>query len=183
MGDISVRSLVDDSAFTFDGATTAGEAIDEIRTSSGAERTVYYAYIVDDDGCLEGVVSMRELLNADDDDTLRETRTAGVIQVVAEDPIEKAAKAITRHGFPTLPVVDENGRFEGIIQADDLIEALDEETSKDVLLYNLRDVEYNPRDHSQYECFECGELVRAADNPGPCPNCGGEMRHKMTPIE
>ena len=183
MGATTIRSLTDDGAFTFEDDTTVGTAIDEIRTSGGDGQTVYYAYVVDGEGRLEGVVSMRELLNAADDATLGAVRTQSVVQVTATDPVDEAAKAITRHGFQTIPVIDEGGRFEGIVRAEDVIEALDEEASKDVLRYNLRDVEYDPADKSRYECFNCGELVLAADNPGPCPNCGGEMRSQMTPIE
>nr|WP_231990860.1 rubrerythrin-like domain-containing protein [Natronobacterium gregoryi] len=47
----------------------------------------------------------------------------------------------------------------------------------------MRDVEYDPGAESTYECFECGTIVTAATNPGECPNCGGDVRHRQTAIE
>lgn len=47
----------------------------------------------------------------------------------------------------------------------------------------MRDAEYDPENESPYECFECGTIVVAADNPEPCPDCSGDMRHRRTPIE
>nr|WP_244510288.1 rubrerythrin-like domain-containing protein [Natronobacterium texcoconense] len=47
----------------------------------------------------------------------------------------------------------------------------------------MRDVDYDPGEESVYECFECGTLITAATNPGECPNCGGDVRHRQTAIE
>nr|WP_241430870.1 rubrerythrin-like domain-containing protein [Natronolimnohabitans innermongolicus] len=47
----------------------------------------------------------------------------------------------------------------------------------------MRDIEYDPADESAYECFNCGTIVQATTNPGTCPNCGSDMRHRQTSIE
>ncbi len=47
----------------------------------------------------------------------------------------------------------------------------------------MRDIEIDPDETSPYECFECGTITVAADNPGTCPDCGGPMRNRWTPIE
>lgn len=47
----------------------------------------------------------------------------------------------------------------------------------------MRDVEYDHDAERQYECFDCGTLINVASNPVSCPECGGEMRNRMTPIE
>lgn len=47
----------------------------------------------------------------------------------------------------------------------------------------MRDVDQDPDGETPYECFECGRIVIAADNPATCPDCGGEMRNRRTPIE
>lgn len=36
---------------------------------------------------------------------------------------------------------------------------------------------------SVYECFECGTVVEAGDEPATCPDCGGELRNRGTPME
>lgn len=47
----------------------------------------------------------------------------------------------------------------------------------------MRDIEYDPEIESPYECFDCGNIVVAEDNPGGCPECGAEMRNRQTPLE
>jgi rubrerythrin len=47
----------------------------------------------------------------------------------------------------------------------------------------MRDVDVNPDEESPYECFECGTIVFAIDDPGSCPDCTGPMRNRRTPIE
>jgi rubrerythrin len=47
----------------------------------------------------------------------------------------------------------------------------------------MRDVEYDPKEESAYECFSCGTIVIAETNPGSCDDCGNEMRNRLMPIE
>ncbi|WP_114579177.1 rubrerythrin-like domain-containing protein [Saliphagus sp. LR7] len=47
----------------------------------------------------------------------------------------------------------------------------------------MRDVEIDSDETSPYECFECGTIIVAEDNPGTCPDCSGSMRNRWTPIE
>ena len=45
-----------------------------------------------------------------------------------------------------------------------------------------KDVPYNPGEESSYECFDCGTVVRETE-PTRCPDCGGDMRNRRTPLE
>ncbi|MFC7165456.1 rubrerythrin-like domain-containing protein [Halospeciosus flavus] len=47
----------------------------------------------------------------------------------------------------------------------------------------MRDVHVDSEAERPYECFECGEIVFAEDNPSECPDCEGEVRNRRTPIE
>jgi rubrerythrin len=47
----------------------------------------------------------------------------------------------------------------------------------------MRDIEQTPDEETTYECFECGGIVLAESNPETCPDCGGAMRNRQTPIE
>ena len=47
----------------------------------------------------------------------------------------------------------------------------------------MRDVSYDPAEESAYECFNCGTVVIAEQNPGTCDDCGSAMRNRQTPIE
>ncbi|WP_336002749.1 rubrerythrin-like domain-containing protein [Halorientalis halophila] len=47
----------------------------------------------------------------------------------------------------------------------------------------MRDVTQTPDEETPYECFECGAVIVAEDDPSPCPECGSEMRNRQTPLE
>jgi rubrerythrin len=47
----------------------------------------------------------------------------------------------------------------------------------------MRDVDQHPEEESPYECFDCGTIIAAVTSPGACPDCGGEVRNRETPIE
>jgi rubrerythrin len=47
----------------------------------------------------------------------------------------------------------------------------------------MRDVDQQSGKETPYECFECGNIFVAENNPGTCPDCGGGMRNRRTPIE
>lgn len=47
----------------------------------------------------------------------------------------------------------------------------------------MKDIDYDPGDETPYECFECGTIVLEQDHPVTCPDCGGDMRHRRTPLE
>jgi hypothetical protein len=47
----------------------------------------------------------------------------------------------------------------------------------------MMDPEYDPNAENPYECFMCGTVIEARNNPDSCPNCGGEMRNRLIPVE
>jgi len=48
----------------------------------------------------------------------------------------------------------------------------------------MRDVEQDDGDEeTPYECFACGKVIVAESQPENCPDCGGEMRNRLTPLE
>ncbi|KPN32019.1 hypothetical protein SY89_02776 [Halolamina pelagica] len=56
-------------------------------------------------------------------------------------------------------------------------------TRQGVGLVTMRDVDQNPEEETPYECFQCGSVIVAENNPGKCPDCAGAMRNRRTPIE
>jgi rubrerythrin len=47
----------------------------------------------------------------------------------------------------------------------------------------MKDVDPEPGQKSQYECFECGTITMAENSPGQCPDCSGPMRNRRMPLE
>lgn len=183
MASTTARDVLDERVTAFEATMSVDDAIDSIRTStSGSGLTVYYAYVVDE-GKLEGVVSLRELLNADETESVGAVATEEVVSVTVTDPIDRVGKIFARNEYMALPVVDEENELLGLVHSNSVIDALDERGSKEVLKETIRDVEYDPGEETAYECFSCGTIVTAVDNPGSCPNCGDQLRNRQTPIE
>ena len=127
----SIKSIVRKQSVNVPADSTVDDAITAVRefTPTNDGVSVYYVYITEN-GQLAGVVSMRELLNAEDTAPVSTIMTTDVIMVTTNDSVQSAARKIIDNRFPALPVVDRDGRFDGVVRATDLIDALDEATTK-----------------------------------------------------
>ena len=126
-----VADVLRERTVSVETSTSVGDAIDAVREYTPADDgvAVYYVYVTDD-GELVGVVSVRELLNAEDDASLSEVMTTEVVSVTTTDSLQRAIRSVIDNRFPVLPVVDEEGRFVGVVLANDVIDAMDEQTTK-----------------------------------------------------
>ena len=88
-----------------DRHTRVGDAIARIRGEPEAEM-VFYLYVVDEALRLEGVVSLRQLVLARQDQELREIMNPKVIRVRVDTPRAEVADVIARYNLLAVPVVD-----------------------------------------------------------------------------
>ena len=118
-------------AVTVSPRDTAEEAIAAVMdfTPSDDGVSVYYVYVTDN-GDLVGVVSMRELLNAANSALVSTIMTTDLVTIDPSNTLQTAIQRIIDSRFPVLPVVDEEREFVGVIRASDVIDALDEQTTK-----------------------------------------------------
>lgn len=122
--------------------TTAQGAIDKIR-ERGELESFFYLYVVDERGKLLGVVPIRNLVIAPHDRTLREMMIADPIKAHVLMDQEDAARMVSKYELLALPIVDEEGRLEGIITVDDVIDVIDEEATED--MYKMAGLEEEDR--------------------------------------
>lgn len=47
----------------------------------------------------------------------------------------------------------------------------------------MRDLDYDHTAETPYECFDCGTILVQKTNPTTCPDCGGDIRNRMTALE
>ena len=122
--------------------TTAQGAIDKIR-ERGELETFFYLYVVDESEKLLGVVPIRSLVIAPRDRTLAEMMIADPVHAQVSMDQEEAARIVSKYELLALPIVDQEGRLAGMITVDDVIDIIDEETTKD--MYKMAGLEEEDR--------------------------------------
>ena len=102
-----------------------------LRSEAPSAETIYYIYVVDDHQRLMGVVSLRDLIIADEDTLISAIMSDRVMSVSVSDDQEDVARTIQDYNFLAVPVVDFQQHILGIITVDDIIDVIDEEASDD----------------------------------------------------
>ncbi|MBD2502071.1 magnesium transporter [Anabaena azotica] len=111
---------------------TVAQALERIRCLANASEMIYYLYVTDQARRLTGIVSLRELVTSQPEQTIGEVMTRDVIFVNTDTHQEEVAKLIQRYDFLAVPVVDRQQLLVGIVTVDDVIDILQEETTKDI---------------------------------------------------
>lgn len=111
----SLGRLMEVPPLLFQPDETVGGASERVR---GIPRNVFftYAFVVDRDRRLLGVCTMRDLLAADDADTLQQVMLKDVFTLRPEQQLDDAMKAVVQRHYPVYPVVDDVGRFLGQVR-------------------------------------------------------------------
>ena len=112
---------------------TVGEAISYLRRDAQSRaRTTYYAYVVDHDERLLGVVTFRDLIVAPADKSIDEVMRSEIISARDDMDQEALSKLFMRHHLLMIPVVDGAGRIKGIVNVDDIFDVVQEEATEDI---------------------------------------------------
>jgi magnesium transporter len=115
------------------GDMTVDEAISYLRKDARArEKTVYYAYVVDTEERLLGVVSFRDLIVASGEKLVREVMRTEVISAPEDLDQEALSQLFMRHHLMMVPVVDAGGRIKGVVSVDDIVDVVQEEATEDI---------------------------------------------------
>ncbi len=117
---------------------TVQEAIDLLRRRQEEAETVYYAYAVDDEGRLQGVLSLRDMALAPPGKSLRDLVVRDAVHVYVTEDVEEVARTFDKYDYFALPVVDASDRLLGVITVDDVIDVIREEATEDI--YGLASV-------------------------------------------
>ena len=111
---------------------TVEEAILRIRRQGVDKETIYTCYVTEGRKLL-GIVTVKDLLLAEDDEMrVEEIMITNLISVGTHTDQEEVAQMLSKYGFLALPVVDNENRMVGIVTFDDAMEVLEEETTEDM---------------------------------------------------
>lgn len=111
--------------------STVRSAMTILRKEAPEAETIYYLFVVDEDHFLTGVISLRDLIIAEEDTLIKDIMNERVVSVPVSEDQEEVARMMKDYDFLALPVIDHRGYLLGIITVDDIIDVLDEEASDD----------------------------------------------------
>lgn len=106
---------------------TIQEAIDYLRQSKDAreDEVMYYVHIIDNQGRLKGIVTLRDLVIADPQSKLQQWEEPDIIYVEPLTPQEDVAYMIAKYDLLSIPVVDpDSEEMLGIVTVDDAIDVI-----------------------------------------------------------
>ncbi|MFD2749759.1 magnesium transporter [Virgibacillus siamensis] len=110
---------------------TVKETMQLLKKEAPEAETIYYLYVLDEDKHLVGVLSLRDLIIANDDVLIEEIMSEKIVSVSVAEDQEDIAQMMRDYDFLALPVVDFQHHLLGIITVDDILDVMDEEASDD----------------------------------------------------
>ncbi|OQY11706.1 MAG: magnesium transporter [Desulfobacteraceae bacterium 4572_19] len=113
--------------------STAKEAIEILQKEHMNVEMVFYLYVVDEQGRLVGVSSLRQLVVVKPDTPLKDFMVTDIFSVKTDTDQEEVARTVARYDILAVPVVDELNKLVGIVTVDDVIDVIREEATEDIL--------------------------------------------------
>ena len=111
---------------------TVADALKRIRRTGLDKETINICYVIDDNRHLIGLLSIRTLLLAEEDDVIGDIMETNIVSASTLDDQELTARNLSKYDFLALPVVDTENRLVGIVTVDDAMDVLQEEVTEDI---------------------------------------------------
>jgi Mg/Co/Ni transporter MgtE len=105
-------------------ARTAAAAMKAIRSTAHEAETIYYVYVTDPQGKLLGVFSLKDLVLAPPRARVRRFMQDRFVSVNVRESQDAVAQVVAKYSLLAVPVVDDEGRLQGIVTADDALDKI-----------------------------------------------------------
>ena len=129
----TVGSIMTSEYASLKAGMTVSEAIEHIRKICYHKETVYTCYVLGERRKLEGVIELSEILGCrDDNEIISNLMETNVVKLTTSDDRQEAARLTSKYDLFALPVVDSENRLVGIVTVDDVVDVIEEETTKDI---------------------------------------------------
>jgi CBS domain-containing protein/sporulation protein YlmC with PRC-barrel domain len=127
----SVGGLMTTDFITARATETAAMVMDRIRNECEKMELYRYAYVLDDQEHLTGIVSLRNLFLSDASMLVADIMTDQPISVEIDTRIRRVARLFFKYNFEAIPVLDDEGRMQGIVSFRDVLTAFYPETKEE----------------------------------------------------
>ena len=127
---------------------TVKQAMAHIKEVGMDTETIYTCYVKDGAYKLVGIVSLRTLVIAPDEERIMNLMHTDFVCVQVDEDQEEVSEAFKKYGFLAMPVVDKEGRLVGIITVDDILDVIEEENTEDIeRMAGIIDMEQSDEDY------------------------------------
>ena len=117
----SVGRLMEPAYAVFHPGMTVAQTIDRLRALLKIA-FITYGYVVDENNRLCGLITMRDLLFADNDQRLDSLMLRNVFTLKPETPLNDAMKLVLDRHYPVYPICDADGVLLGLIRGQAMFE-------------------------------------------------------------
>ena len=127
----SAGSIMTIEFVEFKDEWTVGEAMEHLRSAAPDKETIYTCYVVNHMRNLVGIMPLRRLILAKDNEKIHDLMKENVISVKTLDDQEIVADMVRKYDLIAMPVVDNESRLVGIITIDDIVDVIEDENTED----------------------------------------------------
>ncbi len=113
-------------------STTASDAISAIQLAGEDVDVPFYLYVINEEGRLMGVVSLKQLILIKPKMKLKEFMNRDVYKVDVFTDQEDVASVVANYNILAIPVVDESEKLVGVVTVDDIIDVIQDEATEDI---------------------------------------------------
>ena len=110
---------------------TIKDSLNQIRMFGKDSETVNRIYVTDRSGKLLDDILLRNIILANDKQTIADIADYNVVSLSAFDDQEEAVHTMEKYDISALPVVDSEGKLVGIVTFDDIMDISEEEATED----------------------------------------------------
>jgi magnesium transporter len=112
---------------------TVDEAVSYLRKLARQSLSTFsYAYVLDEQQKLLGVISLRELFASGGDRKVRDVMRTDLVTLQENVPQEEVSRIFAESDLVAVPVVDEEGHMKGVVTVDDVVDVVQEEATEDI---------------------------------------------------
>lgn len=128
----SVGQVMVSTFLAFREGLTVKETVTKLRGKSRRESQHSYAYVVDEEGHLKGLVSTYDLLTASSGENIGDLMMTDLFTLDPFQPQESAANELAKRRYFAAPVVDSQGLLLGVVKAEQLLSGAKNEIAADL---------------------------------------------------
>ena len=131
LSEFGIGSIMNTDFIVVKDTQTVKEVMKTVKQESKKAELVYYVYVVDEQEHLKGMVTLRSLLTAKPRTLIADIMRENLISVELEWTVKRVAQLFFKYNFEAIPVVNEEGKIQGIITMRDALKSVFPEIKKE----------------------------------------------------